>query len=160
MSDLATAIGAAASGANPITAAIGLGKDLIDKFIPDPAAKAAAQAHVLDVQAQMQSEVIDQQDKIIEAASANVKDDHYMQWMRAFFCFSMTIMYIWNYAGCRFVGQQPIEIPTSMHAMFATIMLGFVGIPAGIEMAKQVAAMPGESQASLLGGMIKAGNKS
>ena len=163
MSTVGSVLGNVAAGAvsaNPISAIVGLGKDLIDKFVPDPAAKAAAQAHVLDVQAQMQAEVIDQQNKIIEASSANVKDDHYMQWMRAFFCFSMTIMYIWNYAGCRFAGQQPVDIPTSMHAMFASIMLGFVGIPAGIEMAKQVAAMPGESSASVLGGVIKAGNKS
>jgi hypothetical protein len=71
----------------------------------------------------------------------------------------MTLMYIWNYAICRFFGQQPIDLPMSMHAMFATIMLGFVGIPAGIEMAKQVASMSGDSQVSVLG-MIKAGNKS
>jgi hypothetical protein len=43
--------------------------------------------------------------------------------------------------------------------MFATIMLGFVGIPAGIEMAKQVASMQGDSQVSVLG-LVKAANKS
>jgi hypothetical protein len=37
-------------------------------------------------------------------------------------------------------------------------MLGFVGIPAGVEMVKQVMGMPGDSQVSVLG--IKVGNKS
>ena len=159
-SGLGQLLGTAISTADPISSIVNLGKDLIDKFVPDPAAKAAAQAHVLDVQAQLQAETIDQQNKIIAAAAQNVSNDHYMMGMRAFFCFAMTIMYLWNYAGCRFFGQQPIDLPMSMHTMFATIMLGFVGIPAGIEMAKQVAAMPGESQASILGGLIKAGNKS
>lgn len=150
----------AAVGANPISAIADFGKDLIDKFIPDPAAKAAAQLALLDRQNQMSLALIDQQNKVIAAAQGNMKDDHYMQWMRAFFCFSMTIMYIWNYAICRFFGQQPVDLPMSMHAMFATIMLGFVGIPAGIEMAKQVASMQGDSSASIMGGLIKAGNKS
>src|SRR5579885_3260637 len=52
--DLASIVGAAASGANPITAIVELGKDLIDKFVPDPVAKAQASAHLLDVQAQLQ----------------------------------------------------------------------------------------------------------
>ncbi|HET6220165.1 MAG TPA: 3TM-type holin [Acidobacteriaceae bacterium] len=149
----------AAVSANPISAIADLGKDLIDKFIPDPALKAQAQMHLLDSQNQMAMAQIDQQNKVIAAAAQNVSNDHYMMGMRAFFCFSMTLMYIWNYAGCRFVGQAPIDLPMSMHAMFATIMLGFVGIPAGIEMAKQVAGMQGDSQVSVLG-LVKAGNKS
>ncbi|HTH42879.1 MAG TPA: 3TM-type holin [Terracidiphilus sp.] len=159
-SALGQALGAAVNPTSAISSAINLGKDLIDKFIPDPQAKQAAQMHILDVQTQLQEAAIDQQNKVIAAAAQNVSNDHYMMWMRAFFCFSMTIMYIWNYAVCRFFGQAPVELPMSMHAMFATIMLGFVGIPAGIEMAKQIAAMPGESQASVMGGLIKAGNKS
>ena len=54
MADLAEIVGAAAAGANPVTAIVGLGKDLIDRFVPDPQAKAAAQG-------QMQQALIDQQ---------------------------------------------------------------------------------------------------
>jgi hypothetical protein len=155
---VASIVGAAAAGANPVTAVVGLGKDLIDKFIPDPQAKAAAQAHLLDLQAQMQEALVDQQNKIIAATSSNVKDDHYMQFVRAFFSISMIILYIWNYAICRFFHQQPIDIPTSMHAMFATLILGFIGIPAGVEATKTIMAMPGDSQVNVLG--VKIGNKS
>jgi Holin of 3TMs, for gene-transfer release len=158
MADVASIVGAAAAGANPVTAVVGLGKDLIDKFIPDPQAKAAAQAHLLDLQAQMQAALIDQQNKIIAATSANIKDDHYMQFVRAFFSISMIVLYIWNYAVCRFFQQPPIDIPTSMHAMFATVILGFVGIPAGIDATKKIMAMPGDSQVNVLG--VKIGNKS
>jgi hypothetical protein len=158
MADVASIVGAAAAGANPVTAIVGLGKDLIDKFVPDPQAKAAAQAHLLDLHAQMQEALIDQQNRIIAATSANIKDDHYMQFVRAFFSISMIVLYIWNYAICRFFQQPPIDIPTSMHAMFATVVLGFVGIPAGIDATKQIMAMPGDSQVNVLG--VKIGNKS
>jgi hypothetical protein len=156
--DLAGLVGAAAAGANPITAAIGLGKDLIDKFIADPQAKAAASAHVLDVQAQLQTAQIDQQNKIIAAASANIQSDHYMGKVRATFCYMIIVLIAWNFAICRFFHESPTDIPATIWLMFTTIILGFVGIPAGIEAVKQVMGMPGDSQVSVLG--IKVGNKS
>jgi hypothetical protein len=133
-------------------------KDLIDKFVTDPQAKAAAQAHLLDVQAQMQQALIDQQNKMIAATSANVKDDHYMQFVRAFFSISMTLVYIWNYALGRVFHQPPIDLPASLHAMFATLILGCIGIPAAIEALKQIMGLPGDSQVNVLG--VKIGNKS
>lgn len=158
MSDLASIVGAAASGANPVTAIVELGKDLIDKFIPDPAAKAQASAHLLDVQAQLQEAQIDQQNKIIAATSANVQSDHYMGQVRATFCYVIIALIAWNYAVCRFFHQMPLDIPATIFGMFTVIMLGFVGIPAGVEMVKQVMGMPGDSQVSVMG--IKVGNKS
>ncbi len=154
--DLASIAGAAVS-ANPISAIVGLGKDLIDKFIPDPAAKMQASAHLLDVQAQLQEAQIQQQNKIIEATSANIQSDHYMGRVRATFCYMIIALIAWNYAGCRFIHQSPIDIPATIFGMFTVIMLGFIGIPAGVEMVKQVMGMPGESQVSVLG--IKVGQK-
>jgi hypothetical protein len=161
--DLAAIVGAAASAnpvnatANTISTIVELGKDLIDKFIPDPAAKAQASAHLLDVQAQLQEAQIDQQNKIIAATSANIQSDHYMGKVRATFCYTVIALIVWNYAVCRFFHQPPSEIPTSIWGMFSVIMLGFIGIPAGIEMVKQVMGMPGDSQVSVMG--IKVGNK-
>jgi hypothetical protein len=155
---LAGIVGAAAAGANPISAIVDLGKDLIDKFIPDPAAKAAAAAHLLDVQTQLQEAQIEQQNKIIEATSANIQSDHYMGKVRATFCYMITGLILWNYAICRFFHQVPIEIPATIFGMFTVIMLGFIGIPAGVEMVKQVMGMPGNSQVSVLG--VKVGNNS
>jgi hypothetical protein len=156
--DLASLVGAAASGANPITAIVELGKDLIDKFIPDPVAKAQASAHLLDVQAQLQEAQIEQQNKIIEATSANIQSDHYMGRVRATFCYMIIALIAWNYAICRFFHQVSIEIPATIFGMFTVIMLGFIGIPAGVEMVKQVMGMPGDSQVSVMG--VKVGNKS
>lgn len=156
MADLAEIVGAAAS-ANPISAIVGLGKDLIDKFVPDPQAKAAASAHLMDVQAQLQEAQIDQQNKIIAATSANIQSDHYMGKVRATFCYMVIALIVWNYAICRFFHQSPADIPVSIWGMFSVIMLGFVGIPAGIEAAKQIMAMPGDSSVSILG--VKASNK-
>jgi hypothetical protein len=155
---IASALGTAVAAANPLTAILGIGKDLIDRFIPDPAAKAAAQQHLLDQQVAMQEALIDQQNKVIEATSENVKNDPHMSSVRAFFCISVTCLYIWNYALCRFFHQSPIPLPTSLDAMFATIMLGFVGIPSALDTMKSIAGMPGDSSVSILG--VKAANKS
>jgi hypothetical protein len=154
--DLAGIVGAAAAGANPITAIVELGKDLIDKFIPDPEKKAEASAHLLDKQAELQEALIDQQNKIIAATSANIQSDHYMGSVRATFCYVIIALIAWNYAICRFFHQGPLDIPATIFGMFTVIMLGFVGIPAGVEMVKQVMAMPGNSQVSVLG--VKVGN--
>jgi hypothetical protein len=155
MPDLGSIITSAAGAANPVTAIVGLGKDIIDKFVPDPHKKAEAQAHVLDVQAQIQQSLIEQQNEIIKATSSNVKDDQYMKAVRAFFSVSMTCLYLWNYAICRFFGQVPLDIPMSLTTMFGCMMLGFVGIPAGIEATKQIMLMPGESSVSTLGWKAK-----
>jgi hypothetical protein len=158
MADNLTNLLGAAASANPISAIVGLGKDLIDKFVPDPAAKAQASAHLLDVQAQLQTAQIDQQNKIIAATSANLQSDHYMGQVRATFCYVIISLIAWNYAICRFFHQPTLEIPATIFGMFTVIILGFVGIPAGVEMVKQVMGMPGDSQVSVLG--IKLGNKS
>jgi hypothetical protein len=155
--DLASIVGAAAQG-NPISAVVDLGKELIERFVPDPAAKAQASAHVLDVQAQLQQELIGQQNKVIAATAANIQSDHYMGKVRATFCYVIIALIAWNYAICRFFHQTPIEIPSTIFGMFTVIMLGFIGIPAGVEMVKQVMGMPGDSQVSVLG--IKVGQKS
>jgi hypothetical protein len=155
--DLAGLVGAAASAANPISAIVGLGKDLIERFIPDPAAKLEASTHLLDMQTQLQEAQIDQQNKIIAATSANIQSDHYMGRVRATFCYMIIGLIAWNYAICRFFHQGPLEIPATIFGMFTVIMLGFIGIPAGVEMVKQVMGMPGDSQVSVLG--VKVGNK-
>jgi hypothetical protein len=155
MADVGAILSSAVGAANPVTAIVGLGKDIIDKFVPDPQMKAEAQAHVLDVQAQVQQALIEQQNKVIAATSANVRDDQYMKAVRAFFSISMTCLYLWNYAICRFFHQVPLDIPMSLTTMFGALMLGFVGIPAGIEATKQIMMMPGDSSVSMIGWKAK-----
>lgn len=151
-------IAGSAMSANPVSAAISLGKDLIERFIPDPAAKAAAAQHLSDVQLQLSLAQIDQQNKIVEQASQNARGDNYLGAVRAGFCWMVIALMGWNYGVGPIFHQHPVDLPLSLITCFTTILLGFVGIPAGIEMAKQVAGMPGDSQVSILG--LKVGNKS
>lgn len=152
MSDLASVVGAAASAANPVTAIVGLGKDLIDKFIPDPAQKAAATQQLLATQVQLQETLIAQQTALVQQAGANVQGDH-LSAPRQGFCWMVVALLFWNYALCRLWHQQPIDIPLSLIGAFTALMLG----EAGFSAVKTVSAMPGDSNASLLG--MKFGNK-
>jgi hypothetical protein len=94
--------------------------------------------------------LIDQQKLMLEAGRVNPRDDQYMKGVRVFFSISMTCLYLWNYAICRFFHQVPLDIPMSLTTMFGCMMLGFVGIPAGIEATKHIMQMPGESSVDAL----------
>jgi hypothetical protein len=156
MSEVSDAIGAAAS-ANPITAIVSLGKDLIDRFIPDPVAKAAAAQHLADVQLQLSLAQIDATTKQI-AASAPANSDHYMGAVRGWFGFVMIALYAWNYGIGPAFHAVTVQMPMQVTVMFSVLLLGFVGVPAGIEMAKQIAVLPGDSSVKLFG--MSVGNKS
>ena len=156
MADLGTLAGevaGAAASANPISLALSVGKDLINRFVPDPAAKAQAVAHLQDQQMTLALAQIDQQTKDAALASANIQNDK-LSGPRSAFCYSVVALLIWNYAICRCFHQTPIDFPLSLIGAFTALMLG----QAGIDMAHSVAAMPGESQVSVLG--VKVGNKS
>jgi hypothetical protein len=166
-SAVGTAVGAAASGPLSIVNTVaGLGKDLIERFIPDPAAKLAASQHLIDVQQQLTLAEIEQQNKMMESASDNIKADPHMSGQRAYFCGGITSMLLFNYAvvpllhALAHLDIAPLPIPASVLSIFAVIMLGFVGIPAALQMAQTVAGMPGDSQVKLPFGLGSIGNKS
>ena len=52
----------------------------------------------------------------------------------------------------------PLMLPTNLLAVFAIIMVGLTGVPAGFQAIQSIMQMPGESQVSVLG--VKVGNKS
>lgn len=162
---IGTVAGAAASGPLAIVNTVAsIGKDLIERFIPDPQKKLEAQQHLLDTQATLTLAMIDQQNKIMEAASKNQQADPHASGARAYFCYGITTMLLCNYgvfpfAGAVFHWNLPsFQIPMSIMAIFATIMLGWVGIPAGADLVKSVLGMPGDSQVNVMG--VKLGNKS
>lgn len=151
------------SAAAIITALSAIAKPLID-LIPDPQKKLEAQQHLSDQQFQLQQAIIDQQNKVMESASENLKTDPHTSGARAYFCYGVTTLIFANYGIIPLASvlfhwtMQPFEIPANVLWIFATIMLGFVGVPSVMETLKTVMGMPGESQASVLG--IKIGNKS
>jgi hypothetical protein len=155
-------VGAAASGPMSIVQTfVGLGKDLIDRFIPDPAAKMAAQQHLADQSFQLQMAAFDQQNKIMEASSENQKSDPHASGSRAYFCYGITTMLLVNYGIAPFFAAvchwafTPFSIPPSILMIFATIMLGWVGIPSMADMVKSVMEMPGDSGINVLGMNVK-----
>jgi Holin of 3TMs, for gene-transfer release len=164
---IGTAVGsAAAAPLSVVSSFVNLGKDLIDRFVPDPQAKLAAQQHLADQAANLQMAQLDQQNKMMTAASANIQADTHMPVQRAYFCGGITSMLLFNYAVtpllhafCH-VDIAPLQIPASVLSIFAVIMLGFVGIPAALQMAQTVAGMPGDSQVKLPFGLGSIGNKS
>lgn len=167
-SALGTAVGSAAAApvtgaAGIITAISAIAKPLID-LIPDPQKKLEMQERLADQQQQLALAAIDQQNKIIQAASDNIKADPHSSGSRAYFCIGVTTMILINYGVLPILNLifktnlTPFEIPSNVLWIFATIMLGFVGVPSVMETLKSVMGMPGDSQVNVLG--IKIGNKS
>lgn len=162
MADIGSVLGEVAGGAasgpmSGIAAVLNAAKGIIGEFVTDPGAKLQASQHLVDLQYQLQMAQLDAETKDV-AASAGANNDHYLGGLRAFFGYSMTVLYLWNYAVCRFAHQTPVDIPMNLNLIFATLMLGFIGVPAGIEAIKEVLRMPGESTVNVLG--VAATNKS
>lgn len=164
-SEIGAAVGTAATGgtASIISAIASIAKPLID-LIPDPQKKLEAQQHVSDQQFALQQSIIDQQNKVMAAATENLKSDPHTSGARAYFCYGITTMLFINYGVLPIVSLifklslTPFEIPSNVLWIFATIMLGFVGVPSVMETLKSVMGMQGESQINILGAKIS--NKS
>jgi hypothetical protein len=159
--------GAAASGAvAPAAGIVGVIGGLISKaldFIPDPKDKLALQQHGMDLQAQAAAQELDAVTKQVQASAAAQADAHLAK-VRAVFCYSICAAVVFNlilvpllHAICK-LDIAPIMLPTNLLVIFATIMLGLVGVPQAFSALKDVMGMPGDSQVSVLG--VKIGNKS
>jgi hypothetical protein len=162
MADLAEVAGSVAGAASSgplggIALMINAAKGIIGEFVTSPEAKLNAQVKLAELQISLQTEQMDAVTKQIQA-SAGANSDHYLGGVRAYFCYGVSSLFIWNWGVGPALKFAPVAIPAFVVATFATIMLGFVGVPAGIEMAKQIAAMPGDSSVSVLG--FKAANNS
>ncbi len=149
---LGSVVGAAMS-ANPLTAAMDIGKDLIDRFIPDPAAKAAATAALQEQNLQLALAQINQQTTNVQAASANIQKDG-LSGPRVVFCYAFVALLIWNYAVVPMLHKPVIEIPLAFTIAFTTLLLGTSAMNIG----QNVALAPGDSSINILG--LKLGNKS
>ena len=166
-SAVGTAVGTAVSGATaPLQGIFGLIDSIGIKalsFIPDPEKKLEFQQHTMDVQAKAATDQLAAITAQIQAQAGN--GDKSLWKERAFFCVTMTLLYVWNYAICRFFHQVPIEFPAYLHLIFVTIMLGLTGAPTAfgaltdlLKSIPGIMALPGDSQVSVLG--VKIGNKS
>lgn len=164
MSELGTIAGEVAGGVasgplGGVAGIMGAVNDIIGKFVTDPNAKLAATQHALDLQAQMQTEQLAAMTTQTVSANAAAGNDHYLWGARAFFCYGFTALYLFIYSGLAAkLFKQPVpDIPMNLNFIFAGVMLGCIGIPAGLEAMKQIMAMPGDSKVSLPG--FSASNK-
>ncbi len=162
MSVLDTIASAAGAASNPISAIATVVEKALS-FIPNPADKLALETHALDVQADLRKAELEAEAREIES-NKGAQSDHYLGTARAGFCWVLIGITAWNYAGV-FIANSLfkahmayVEVPFSILSIFATIMLGCIGVPAGIEAVKQILAMPGESSVKLPG--LSASNKS
>lgn len=156
----AVATGATAGPISAVSTIIGGVNDIIGKFVTDPNAKIEAQQHALDLQAQLQEAALAAMTAQTQAADDSAaKNDHYLWGARAFFCYGFSGLYLFVYSGIatKLLKVPPPEIPMNLNLIFAGVMLGCIGIPGAIEALKQVMALPGDSQVSILG--VKVGNK-
>jgi hypothetical protein len=153
LSDIAGAVAGGAASANPISLALSVGKDLIDRFLPDPAAKAAALAHLQDQQITLALTTIDQQNKAAALVSANLQNDR-LSGPRAGFCWMVVALLAWNYALCPIFHKSPMDLPFSIITCFTLLLLG----TSGMDLARTVSLAPGDSNLSVLG--VKVSNKS
>jgi hypothetical protein len=143
-----------------------LAKDLIDKFVPDPAAKAAALAAIDQNKVQMQQMENDLEEKLNETAGENIRadaasGDKFTQRARPTFMYIVESILAFNFIGvpiAQMFGAKiaPLVLPGDLLTLFGVCVTGYV-MSRGLE---KVAAMPGDSQVSLAGGLVKIGQKS
>lgn len=168
---VAQVAGAVASGPLAVVSSfVNLGKDLIDKFVPDPQKKLDAQQHLADQAMTLQLAQIDQQNKIMAAASANISADEKVSGARAYLCYGVTTAILANIMVVPLLNSvlkaytkmsiEPVQIPGNVLITFAVIMLGFVGIPQAIDLVRTIMSLPGDSQVKLPLGLGQIGNKS
>ncbi len=139
------------ASANPVTAISQLGESLLDRFVPDPAQKQAAQAQVLQYQLQLQEAQIDAQNKLIASQAGDGESG-----ARCIFLYAGIALYLFNYGFCHLLRLDSVQIPTAFHLIFATGILGPVGIE-GFKTLSSIMSLPGESSVQIPG--IKVVNK-
>lgn len=156
--DISAVAGAAASGPlGAIAAIIHEAKGVISDFVPDPNAKLAGAQRLAELQIELQeqqNQALTEQVKAMAAANSGGSIIR----ARSVFCYSIIFLYLWNYAAVPLFHRAPVDIPMNLNVVFATIMLGFVGVPAAMELISKVIAQPGDTSLSVLG--MKVGNKS
>ena len=165
---LGTAVGSAATAAAaPVTGIVQVIGSLVSKaldFIPDPAKRLELQQHAMDLQAAAAAQELDAVTKQVQAASVASASDSSLWRVRSFFCYTMCLILTFNLVvvpllhGFGHVEIAPLMLPTNLLAVFAIIMVGLTGVPAGFQAIQSIMQMPGESQVSVLG--VKVGNKS
>jgi uncharacterized membrane protein (DUF106 family) len=142
----------------------GFAKSVIERFVPDPAAKAAAIQKLAENQIEVQKMSDDLEVKLNDIAGQNIRadaasGDTFTERARPMFMYIIESILVFNYIGipiAQMFGSHitPIVLPPDLLTLFGISVTGYV-------MARSVdkaLALPGDSSVNVAG-IIKAGNK-
>lgn len=141
-----------------------LAQTIIEKFVPDPQAKAAALQQLQQNQIEIQKMSDDLEVKLNDIAGQNVRadaasGDKFTERARPTFMYIVEFILAFNFIGIPIANMfgskvQPLVLPADLLTLFGVCVTGYV-------MSRTVdkaLALPGESQVNVLG--VKLGNKS
>lgn len=141
-----------------------LAQTIIEKFVPDPQAKAAALQQLQQNQIEIQKMNDDLEVKLNDIAGQNVRadaasGDKFTERARPTFMYIVEFILAFNFIGIPIANMfgskvQPLVLPADLLTLFGVCVTGYV-------MSRTVdkaLALPGESQVNVLG--VKLGNKS
>jgi len=134
----------------PCEGVASLVRDLIDRFVPDPAAKLAATQHALDVQAQLaqQGTFAERADAAATAGQVAVNQaeaassDPLQHW-RGGLGWVCTFAYGWNFVlqplclAAAAIAGRTVQLPALELAPLATLTLGMLGL-GGLHVAERI----------------------
>jgi hypothetical protein len=137
---------------------------LISQFHLSPEQEAQARQALADEAQRAQAAAADYDVKLNQIGSDNIKadaatGDKFTQRARPSFLYVIIAVFAWNYIGIPFAQifgshVQPITLPADLLTLFGVAICGY----SFSRTAEKIAAMPGDSQISMLG--IKIGQKS
>lgn len=141
-----------------------LAQTIIEKFVPDPQAKAQALLQLQANQIEVQKMQDDLEAKLNETAGENIRadaasGDKFTQRARPLFMYMVEAILGFNYIGvpiAQMFGSKttPLSLPPDLLTLFGVCVTGYVFA----RTADKAAALPGDSSVSILG--MKIGNKS
>lgn len=132
---------------------------IIGEFHASPEQTAQAQQALADLAQKAQQSAIDANVQLNTIAGQNIRQDdssgdkarpYFMYIIEAILGFNYIVIPLGHLIGK--TNMTPMELPTNLLALFGTCILGYV--------TQRTAALPGDSQMSMLGGLLKVGNKS
>lgn len=142
-----------------------LAETIINKFVPDPQAKEAALEAMRKDAITLQQMQNDLETKLNETAGQNIRadaasGDKFTERARPMFMYIIEFVLAFNFIGlpiAQIFGSKiaPLVLPPDLLVLFGTCVTGYVFA----RTADKIAAMPGDSNVSVLG-VIKASNKS
>lgn len=140
-------------------------KDIIEEFHTSPEEKDRALARLAASQQAALDSARDYEVKLNDVAGQNIRadaasQDKFTERARPTFMYIIEFILLWNYVGmsilgaCGVKGVGPVTLPADLLWLFGVCVTGYVFARS----ADKTLALPGSSQVSVMGGVIKGSN--